>query len=77
MVSHYMITYTDDNLVPLEIVTGTNTQTVVSGFTDASPVAMVTTAAVTTPTGTTTTQESVSTSKRGVRPTGSTGSAKK
>jgi hypothetical protein len=74
MVSHYMINYTDDNLVPLEIVTGMNNQTVVSGLTDVSPVgmAMATATAITTPTGTTTTQESVSTSKRGGRPTGST-----
>jgi hypothetical protein len=40
MVSHYMINYTDDNLVPLEIVTDMNNQTVVSGLTDASPVGM-------------------------------------
>jgi hypothetical protein len=37
MVHHYMINYTDDNLVPLEIVTGMNNQTVVSGLTDVSP----------------------------------------
>jgi hypothetical protein len=64
-VSHYMINCTDDNLVPLEIITGTNNQTVVSGLTDASPVGMATATAITTPTGTTTTQESVSTYKRG------------
>jgi hypothetical protein len=52
MVSHYMINYTDDSLVPLETFTGMNNEI-----------------AITTPTGTTTTQESVSTSKRGVRPT--------
>jgi hypothetical protein len=74
MVSHYMINYTDDNLMPLEIVTGMNNQTVVSELTDASPVgmAMAIATAITTPTGTTTTQESVSTSKRGGIPTGST-----
>jgi hypothetical protein len=74
MVSHYMINYTDDNIVPLEIVTGVNNQTVVSGLTYASPIgtAMTTATAITTPTGATTTQESVSTSKRGGRPTGST-----
>jgi hypothetical protein len=77
MVSHYIINYTDDNLVPLEIVTGMNNQTVVSGLTDASPVGIViaTATAITTPTGTTTTQESVSTSKRCGRPTGSTNGA--
>jgi hypothetical protein len=72
MVSHYMINYTDDNIMPLEIVTGTNNQAVVSGLTDAPPVGMVTATAITTPTGTTTTQESVSTSKRDGRPKGST-----
>jgi hypothetical protein len=74
MVSHYMINYTDDNLVPLEIVTGMNNQTVVSGLTDASPIgmAMAMATAITTPIGTTTTQKSVSTSKRGGRPTGNT-----
>jgi hypothetical protein len=74
MVSHYMINYTGDNLVPLEIVTGTNNQIVVSGLTDASPLGMAITitTAITTPTGTTTTQESVSTSNRGGIPTGST-----
>jgi hypothetical protein len=74
MVSHYMINYTDDNIVPLEIVTGMNNQTVVSGLTYASPVgmAMAMATAITMPTGTTRTQESVSTSKRGGRPTGST-----
>jgi hypothetical protein len=68
-----MINYTDDKLVPLEIVTGMNNQTVVSGLTDASPVgmAMAMATAITTSTGTTTTtQESVSTSKRGGRPEG-------
>jgi hypothetical protein len=63
MVSHYMINYTDDNIVPLEIVNGMNNQTVVSGLTDASPVGMAmataTTITITTPNGTTTTQESV------------------
>jgi hypothetical protein len=58
MVSHYMINYTDDNLLPLEIITGTNNQTVVSGLTAASPVGMATATATTTPTGTTPTQES-------------------
>jgi hypothetical protein len=72
MVSHYMINYTDDNIMPLEIVTGMHNQTVVSGLTDASPVGMVTATMITTPTDTTTVQESVSTSKRGGRPTGST-----
>jgi hypothetical protein len=74
MASHYMINYTDDNLVPLEIVTDMNNQKVVSGFTGASPVGMemATATAITMPTGTTTTQESVPTSKRGGRPTGST-----
>jgi hypothetical protein len=74
MVSHYMINYTDDNLVPLEIVTGMNNQTLVSGLIYASPVgmAMATATTITTPTGTTTTQESVSTLKKGGRPTGST-----
>jgi hypothetical protein len=72
MVSHYIINYTDNNLVPLEIVTGMNNQTVVSGLTDASPIDMAMATAITTPTGTTTTQESVSTSKRGGRPTGIT-----
>jgi hypothetical protein len=67
-----LINYTDDNLVPLEIVTGINNQTVVSGLTDVSPVGMATATAITSQTGTTTTQESVSTSKRGGRPTGST-----
>jgi hypothetical protein len=74
MVSHYMINYTDDNLVHLEIVTGMNNKTVVSGLNAASPVgmAMATATAITTPTSTNTTQESVSTSKRGGRPTCST-----
>jgi hypothetical protein len=74
MVSHYMINYTDDNIVPLDIVTGMNNQKVVSGLTDASPVAMAMVAATvsTTPIDTTPTQESVSTSKRGGTPTGST-----
>jgi hypothetical protein len=74
IVSHSMINYTDDNLVPLEIVTGMNNQTVVSGLTDVWPggMAMATATAITTPTGTTTTQESVSTSKRGGIPTGTT-----
>jgi hypothetical protein len=72
MVSQYMINYTDDNLVPPEIITGMNNQTVVSGLTDASPVGMAMATAITTPTGTTTPQESVSTSKRGGRLTGST-----
>jgi hypothetical protein len=36
MVDHYIVTYTDDNLVPLEIDTSINNQTVVSGLTDAS-----------------------------------------
>jgi hypothetical protein len=40
MVDHYIFTYTDDNIVPLEIDTSINTQTVVSGLTDASPVAL-------------------------------------
>jgi hypothetical protein len=76
MVSHYIITFIDKNIVPLVIATFTKNQTVVSGLTDASPVAMATShlIAITTPTGTTTAQESVSvpTSKRGGRPTGST-----
>jgi hypothetical protein len=74
MVSHCMINYTDDNLLPLEIVTGMNNQTVVPGLTDASPggMAMAIATAITTPTGTTTAQESVSTSKRGGRPKVST-----
>jgi hypothetical protein len=69
-----MINYTDDNIAPLEIVTGMNNQTVVSGLTDVSPIfmAMATATAITTPTRATTTQESVSTSKRGGRPKGST-----
>jgi hypothetical protein len=75
MVSHIIITYTDDNLSPLEIVTDTITQKVVSGLTDTSPIAMVTAniTAIATPTGTTTTQksEAISTSKRGRKPTGS------
>jgi hypothetical protein len=36
MVDHYIVTYMDDNLVPLEIDTSINNQTVVSGLTDAS-----------------------------------------
>jgi hypothetical protein len=63
MVIHYMINHTDDNPVPLEIITGMNNQTLVSGLTDASPVGMatVTATAIITSNGTTTTQESVST----------------
>jgi hypothetical protein len=61
MVIHYLINYNDDNLVPLEIVTGTKNHTVMSGLTDASPVGMTTATAITTRTGTTTPQESVST----------------
>jgi hypothetical protein len=77
MVDHYIATYTDDNLVHLEIDTSINNQTVVSGFTDASPVALATAnvTAITAPTGATITtpgSESVSTSKRGERPEGST-----
>jgi hypothetical protein len=76
MLNHYIITYTNDNIMPLEIVTGTNNYTVVSGLTGASPIDMATvnSTVITAPTGTTTTQESesVSTSKRGRRPTGST-----
>jgi hypothetical protein len=63
-----MINYTDDNIMPLEIFNGTNNQTVVSGLTDASPVGMAmataTATAITMLTGTTTTQESVSTPKK-------------
>jgi hypothetical protein len=66
------INYTDDNLVPLDINIGMNNQTVVSELTAASPVSMATDTAINTPTGTTTMQESVSTSKRGGKPTGST-----
>jgi hypothetical protein len=77
MVDHYIVTYMDDNLVLLEIDTSINNQTVVSGLTDASPVALVTAnmKAITAPTGTTITtpgSESVSTSKRGGRPAGIT-----
>jgi hypothetical protein len=52
MVSHYIITYTEDKLVPLVIVTSTSNQTVVSGLTEASPVDMATShiTAITTPT---------------------------
>jgi hypothetical protein len=67
MLNHYIITYTDDNIVSLDIVTGTNTQTVVSGLNDGSPIYMAT--MITTPTVITTTMqesESVSTSKRGI-----------
>jgi hypothetical protein len=73
MVSHYMINYNDDNRVPLEIFT-MNNQTVVSGLTDASPLgmAMAMATSITTPAGTTTTQESLSTSKRCGIPIGST-----
>jgi hypothetical protein len=79
MVDHYIVTYTDDNIVPLEIDTSINNQTVVSGLTDASPVALATAnlTAIAAPTGTTITMpgsESVSTSKRGGRPAGSTNS---
>jgi hypothetical protein len=68
---HYRLT--NDNLVPLEIVTGMNNQTLVAGLNDASPVSMATAILITTPTGTITMQESVSvsTSKRSGRPTGS------
>jgi hypothetical protein len=77
MVDHYTVTYTDDNLVHLEIDTSINNQTVVSGLTDASPIALATVnvTAITAPTGTTITtpgSESVSTSKRGGRSAGST-----
>jgi hypothetical protein len=77
MADHYIVTYTDDNLAPLEIDTNINNQTVVSGLTDASPVALATAnvTVITAPTGTTITtpgSESVSTSKRGGRPAGST-----
>jgi hypothetical protein len=63
MVSHYMIIYTDHNIVPLDIVTGMNNQTLVSGLTDVSPVgmAMATATAISTPNGTNTARESVST----------------
>jgi hypothetical protein len=65
--------------VPLEIDTSINNQTVVSGLTGALPIALVTAnvTATTAPTGTTITTpgfESVSTSKRGGRPAGSTNS---
>jgi hypothetical protein len=36
MVDHYIVTYTNDNVVPLEIDTSINNQTVLSGLTDAS-----------------------------------------
>jgi hypothetical protein len=73
MVDHYIVTYTDDNLVPLEIDTSINNQTVVSGLTDASLVALAiaNVTGITAPTDTnimTRGSESVSTSKRGVRP---------
>jgi hypothetical protein len=42
MVDHYIVTYTDDNIMPLEIDTSIKNQTVVSGLTDASPVALAT-----------------------------------
>jgi hypothetical protein len=66
MVDHFIATYTDDNLVPLEIIT-TNNQTEVSVLTDASPIALPTMNLNFTPES-----ESVSTSKRGGRPAGST-----
>jgi hypothetical protein len=77
MVDHYIVTYTDDNLVPLEIYTSINNQTVVSYLTDASPVALaiVNVTGTTAPTDTTIMtrgSESVSASKRGGRPSGST-----
>jgi hypothetical protein len=77
IVDHYIITYTDDNLVPLEIDTSINNQTLVSGLTDASTVALATAnvTAITAPADTTITtpgSESISTSKRGGRPAGST-----
>jgi hypothetical protein len=75
MVDHYIVTYTDDILVHLEIVTTIN-QKLVSGLKDASPIAMVTAnvTVIPTPTGTNTTpeSESVSASKIGGRPTGIT-----
>jgi hypothetical protein len=43
MAHYYIITYTDDNIVPLGIFTGTNNQTSLSGLTDASPIAIVNT----------------------------------
>jgi hypothetical protein len=80
MVDYYIVTYTYDNLVPLDIDTSINNQTavsVVSGLTDASPVALATANVTATdaPTGTTITtpgSESVSTSKRCGRPAGKT-----
>jgi hypothetical protein len=79
MVDHYTVTYMDDNLVPLEIDTSINNQTVVSGLTDASPVtlAIANVTGITAPTDTTITtrrSESVSTSKRGGIPARSTNS---
>jgi hypothetical protein len=76
MVDHYIVTYTENNLLPLEIDT-TNTQTVVSGLTDAPPIALATVnvTAISTPTCITIMRpeyESVSNSKRGGRPTGIT-----
>jgi hypothetical protein len=41
MVSHYIITYMDDNIISMVVVTGTDNQTSVSGLPDASPVAMI------------------------------------
>jgi hypothetical protein len=54
-VDHNIVTYTDDNLVPLEIDTSINNQTVVSFLTDASPVALATAnvTGITAPTDTT------------------------
>jgi hypothetical protein len=76
-VDHYIVTYRDDNIVPLEIDTSINNQTVVSGLNDTSPVALATAnvTGITAPTDTTIMTpgyESVSTSKRGGRPAGST-----
>jgi hypothetical protein len=66
MVDHYIVTYTDDKLVPLEIDTSINNQTVVSGLTDASSVALAiaNVTGITAPTDTTiTTRGSESVSK--------------
>jgi hypothetical protein len=55
MVDHYIVIYTDDNFVPLEIDTSTSNQRVVSDWTEASTIALATVnvTAITAPTGTT------------------------
>jgi hypothetical protein len=77
MEDHYIVTYKEENLMHLDIDTSIKNQTVVSGLTHASPIALATAniTAIATPAGTTITtpgSESFSTSKKGGIPERST-----